>query len=326
VRLICGVVGILTAAVLAGPLYAVDLPTPPTVTLAAPPLPVPLPPVPPPPVPLPLPVAPPPATPAPELPVPPATAPARTAASTAATGGPTPTSAVRPAPSTPIRSSATNRTGPAGKRPLRPVVKRFRLAHAARIRVTVREIYPVCKTLHSFVFAGRKGDNVLRLPRRIVTKVGTYQLVAHAHGRKLFSVRARVLRGRRLQIDGGKANACAATPFEAVALTTKVAPQERHGVASAHEGRSALPEGISHPPRDSNPLVRAVTLTDVPAAIRPVLFVLLALAICLLGAAALPQTVLPAGPMAGALAQRRIYLATAGIWLLAVVIFVTLFS
>jgi hypothetical protein len=35
---------------------------------------------------------------------------------------------------------------------------------------------------------------------------------------------------------------------------------------------------------------------------------------------------LPAGPMAGALAQRRIYLAAAGIWLLAVVIVVTLLS
>jgi hypothetical protein len=35
---------------------------------------------------------------------------------------------------------------------------------------------------------------------------------------------------------------------------------------------------------------------------------------------------LPAGPMAGALAQRRIYLAVAGIWLLAIVIVVTLLS
>jgi hypothetical protein len=50
------------------------------------------------------------------------------------------------------------------------------------------------------------------------------------------------------------------------------------------------------------------------------------MSILLLGTAAMPQTVLPAGPMAGVLAQRRIYLAVAGIWLLAVVIVVTLIS
>ena len=60
--------------------------------------------------------------------------------------------------------------------------------------------------------------------------------------------------------------------------------------------------------------------------IRPLLFVLLAMSICLLGMAALPQTMLTAGPIAGVLVQRRIYLAAAGIWLLAVVIVVTLVS
>ena len=316
VRLICGVVGILAAAVLAGPLHAVDLPTPPPAPLPA--LPLPAPPL----VPLPpLPLTPPPASPAPapQLPSPPGPP-------AASTVTPVPTAAGRSAPITPVRSSGTTRSGAAGKRPFRPVVKRFRLAHAGRVRVTVREIYPDCRTLHSFAFAGRKGRNALRLPKRIATKVGTYQLVAHAHGHKLFSVQARVLRGRHLLIDRGSANACDAAQVEAVALTATVSNQESQGVASAHERRSALPQSISHPPRDTNPLVRAVTLTDVPAAIRPLLFVLLALAICLLGAAALPQTMLPAGPMAGALTQRRIYVAAAGIWLLAVVIVVTLVS
>jgi hypothetical protein len=194
--------------------------------------------------------------------------------------------------------------------------------------VTVLEVYPVCKRLHSFVFAGQKGRNALRLPKRLATRVGTYQLVAHAHGHKLFSVRAKVMRGRHLLINRGHANACASTRIVAAAFlrTTPVTPQEHHGIASAHERRSALPQGISHPPRDTNPLVRAITLRDAPASIRPLLFVLLAMSICLLGVAALPQTALPAGPMAGALTQRRVYLAAAGIWLLAVVIVVTLVS
>ena len=208
------------------------------------------------------------------------------------------------------------------------MVKHFRLAHAARVRVTVRELYPVCKRLHSFVVAGQKGRNTLRLPKRLVTRLGTYQLVAHAHGHKLFSVRARVLRGRHVLINRGHANACASAQIEAAALlrTTPITPQEHHGVAGAQERRSALPQGISHPPRDTSPLVRAITLQDAPASIRPLLFVLLAMSIVLLGAAALPQTVLPAGPIAGALTQRRVYLAAAGIWLLAVVIVVTLVS
>lgn len=207
-------------------------------------------------------------------------------------------------------------------------MKRFRLARATRVRVTVREVYPVCKKLHSFVFAGQKGRNALRLPKRIITKVGTYQLVAHAHGHKLFAVRARALRGRHLVISKGNANACSSVQIEAAALTTTIptTTQEHHGVASVHERRSPLLQGISHPPRDTNPLVRAITLSDAPASIRPLLFVLLAMSILLLGTAAMPQAVLPAGPMAGVLTQRRIYLAVAGIWLLAVVIVVTLIS
>jgi hypothetical protein len=319
VRLICGVVGILAAAVLAGPLYAVDLPTPPPVTLpvTVPPVPIPQ-----------LPLAPPPGPTGPIAPATPAT-PATPASSTNG-AAPAPAPSGGSFPSAPVYSSGTSRAHGSAKRPFRPIVKRFRLAHAGRVRVTVREVYPVCKKLHSFVFAGQKGRNVLRLPKRIVKRIGTYQLVAHAHGHKLFSVRARVLHGRRLLINKGNANACDSVQVEAAALTTPVSnqttAQEHHGVASAHEQRSALPQGISHAPRDTNPLVRAITLSDAPASIRPLLFVLLAMSILLLGTAAMPQTVLPAGPMAGVLAQRRIYLAVAGIWLLAVVVVVTLIS
>ena len=228
----------------------------------------------------------------------------------------------------PIHSSSAGRTHHVAKRPFRPIVKRFRLAHAARVRVAVREVYPVCKRLHSFVFAGEKGRNALRLPKRIARNVGTYQLVAHARGHKLFSVRARVLRGRHLVIDRGNANACTSAQVEATALTITIptGTMEHHGVAAAHEGKSALSQGIGHPPRDTNPLVRAFTLSEVPASLRPLLFVLLAISILLLGTAAMPQTVLPAGPMAGRLARHRMYLVLSGIWLLIVVIAVTLIS
>jgi hypothetical protein len=206
-------------------------------------------------------------------------------------------------------------------------VKHFRLAHAARVRVTVREVYPVCRRVRGFVFAARKGRNALRLPKRIAARAGTYELVAHARGHTLFSVRARVLRGRHLLIDRGQANACAAQIEAAAVMQTRpITPQEQHGVASAHERRSTLSQGISHPPRDTNQLVRAITLRDAPASIRPLLFVLLALSISLLSAAALPQTMLPAGPIAGVLARQRMYLATAGIGLLAIVIVITLVS
>jgi hypothetical protein len=285
----------------------------------------------------PLPLTPPAGPTGPIVPATPAT-PATPTPPAGSTNGAAPTPAPAPSAgsfpsSSPLRSAGTSRAHRSSKRPLRPIVKRFHLAHAGRVRVTVREVYPVCKKLHSFVFAGQKGRNALHLPKRIVTKVGTYQLVAHAHGRKLFSVRARVLHGRHLLINKGNANACASVQVEAAALTT-AAPtgptttttQEHHGVKGAREQRNALPQGISHPPRDTNPLVRAITLSDAPSSIRPLLFVLLAMSILLLGTAAMPQTVLPAGPMVGVLAQRRIYLAVAGIWLLAVVIVVTVIS
>jgi hypothetical protein len=191
----------------------------------------------------------------------------------------------------------------------------------------VREIFPICKTLRSFVFLGRKGSNALRLPKRIVSKVGTYELVAHAHGHKLFSVRARVLRGRHLLLNKGSANACTSVRIEAAALTSApITTQPHQGVASAQERRSALPQSLIRPPSSTSSLARVITLRDAPAAIRPLLFILLALSICLLGTAAMPQTMLPAGPVAGVLAQRRIYLATAGIGLLAVVIIATIVS
>jgi hypothetical protein len=50
------------------------------------------------------------------------------------------------------------------------------------------------------------------------------------------------------------------------------------------------------------------------------------MSIALLGTAAMPQRVLPAGPVANVLAQHRLYLAVSGIWLLMVVIVVTLIS
>jgi hypothetical protein len=198
-------------------------------------------------------------------------------------------------------------------------VAHFRSARAGRIRVFVRQLAPVCHRRRGFAFAARKGRNALRLPVRI-RRHGRYELIGRARRHEIF----------RMRIGHGK-SVCTAlrtpTAVIPVAATIPAPTQPHEGTKGAtHEQRNAASKTVDSSPSIASPLVRAVSLRDAPASIRPLLFVLLALSICFLGAAAMPQTMLPAGPVAAVVAQRRIYLAAAGIWLLAVVVFVTIVS
>jgi hypothetical protein len=174
-----------------------------------------------------------------------------------------------------------------------------------------------------------RGKNTLRLPKRI-DNLGTYLLTGRRGLETVFTFRARLLPGRHVALGGGE-DACAmrveaaaisATP----ALTTTPPTKSQTFKPPPQERRSSAPKAIAGSPRNSSPLVRAVTLHDAPGGLRPLLFVLLAISIGLLGSAAMPQRVLPAGPVAAVIARRRLYLAAAGIWILAVVAVVTTFS
>src|SRR5581483_8943547 len=210
-----------------------------------------------------------------------------------------------------------------------PVVGRFRSARAQRIRVTVTELAPVCRHVGVFRLRLHKGRNVVRIPKRFA-KPGSYALVGRAHGDDLFTLHARLVDRRRVRFDA-IANVCrlgSATP-ELASTSSGADGGGRPTIhaKSATERKQAAPFTPPTHRSHSSPIVRAVSLGDAPTPLKPLLYGLLAVSILLLGAAALPQHVLVGAGRTGAvIAQRRGYIAAAGIWLLAVVAVVTIFA
>jgi hypothetical protein len=216
------------------------------------------------------------------------------------------------------------------------VIARFRLTHPARIRISITELAPVCRTLRSYLVRLPKGTHAFRFPILHATEIGTYRVTATLRDHKLFSIRARRLH-KRVRL-GGTANVCQelnthtayslATPSTLAgtgALNGKSGKGQLH-LKGAHARREAAPPANGPNPRKRNPLVRAVSITDAPPSLQPLLYTLLAIAIVLLALAAAPQHVLPSGRAAAVVATRRAYFAAAGIWLLVVVAIVTAFA
>ena len=325
VRLLCGACIAAAALSFAAVAWALDVPVPvptvpvPPVTVPSLPLPAPLPPPPSVPVPTtPAPVAPPPA-PAPTPP--PAPAPV-------STPGPPPASAPQTAPargqSSPVATPAPARTAPRSK-PYRPVVARFRVRRATRVRVFVRQVAPVCRRIGAYTYAARRGSNAVRLPRHIGTErlgTGTYVLTGKDGTRRVFRARAQVVRGRTLVVHrGGPLGACERTPI--VLASLPVLPPAQHQESDAHGTKSTRRSAPYLPPSPRpaahSPIVRTITMEDAPGPLRLVLLAVLALSIALLTSAALPQNALPAGPTAAFVAHRRAYLAALGVLLLGIV-------
>jgi hypothetical protein len=224
---------------------------------------------------------------------------------------------------------AATRGSKAHRRELRPVVARFHVAQPGRIRVRILELAPLCRSRGDFVFKAQRGKNTLRLPKRITT-LGTYLLTGHRGEHEVFMFRARLLAGRHVKLGGGE-NVCLAH-IDAALASLHVLPASKHQIfkpppqLQSRTRVSAAPKAIAGSPRNTSPLVRAVTLHDAPPPLRPLLLALLAMSIGLLAVAALPQRLLPAGPAAALIARRRVYIAAAGIWLFALVAVVTTFA
>jgi hypothetical protein len=350
VRTICGLAGLAAAGFLAASAYGIGIPTVSTPTVTAPSLSVPsvpLPSLPKPTLPAPTapaPMPPPAPVPQPTVHVPTATAPSSAPTPSGSSAAPAPAPSSAPAPSTaaaPARSygiagssHATRRQSARAQLPgLRRVIARFTLAHPARIRISIEQLAPVCRTLRSYLVKLPKGAHAFRFPLNRATDIGTYRVTATLRDRKLFSVRARRLH-KRVRL-GGTADVCAqlrsSTAFSLAAPSTLLgagSPSARSHlhVKSAHAQREAAPPATGAQPRQRNPLIRAISVTDAPPSLQPLLYTLLAIAIFLLALAAAPQQVLPAGRAAAIVAMRRGYLAAAGIWLLIVVAVVTAFA
>jgi hypothetical protein len=195
-----------------------------------------------------------------------------------------------------------------------------------RIRVVVHQLAPICRRIGSFAFAARRGVNVVHVPARIGRRrlgVGTYELVGRTHaGRKVFEAHAlvvrRMVRGRLLRTllvrRGSVVDRCSTEISTTVSFIDGPPTEE---VAAAHHGF-----GIGTPPpqasrRRSRPITGALGLGGGPGTLRWLVIVLAVMSIGLLSVAAVPDRLLPEGPVAAALAQKRIELAVAGIWLLA---------
>jgi hypothetical protein len=216
-----------------------------------------------------------------------------------------------------VPSARAIRARPAAKRRL---LGHFRLPHAGRVVVSVRQLAPVCRTLGRYRLKARKGRNALHLPARI-KQPGSYAFVGRVHGRKVFSVEARVGEGRRVLLRAATTSVCPVPVASVISLQT-AAPRPQLHVKGASAQR-ALPSAIGSSPHARSPLVRAVSLQDAPSSVRPLLFGLLALSILFLTTAAAPQRLLPAGRGAALIAHQRVHLAAAGIALLVVVAVVT---
>jgi hypothetical protein len=222
----------------------------------------------------------------------------------------------------------------------RPIVTTVHVKKRTLLRIAVRELAPLCRSLGTYRYTAFPGRNRLRLPKRVHGThlgIGRYALVGKtARGRTVFHVVATLRRrdGRLLARVKHAAATCNATMGVAGASLNVGAGSALPGSAGSSEStpgrnasgapRTSAPHGVFKPPsgtseRERSPLVRAATLNDAPLALRPLLYALLAAAIGLLAAAAMPNTVMPAGAAAAFVARRRAYIAAAGIWLLVVV-------
>jgi hypothetical protein len=205
-----------------------------------------------------------------------------------------------------------------------------------RLHVTVRELEPACRERRGFTLVAHRGANVVRLPRRF--GAGTYAVEARTRrGRLLLDVVTRISRTERglaaTRVHRSAACASSVTPpapsFASLVGAPRMAGpfvkgrQQRGSVEPPRTASAPEPSGRRVP---QSPLGTIATFGDAPQPLLPLLYCMLALSIGLLGAAAVPQSVWPAGATAAFVARRRAYLATAGIWLLAVVAAIALFA
>jgi hypothetical protein len=200
------------------------------------------------------------------------------------------------------------------------------------VRFVVTQISPVCRGIGSFAVAGRSGLNRVPLRARVGRhrlEPGTYRLVARLGRRALFGVeivvsRGRVVRRTRLASGalgdpcrrGTRTSAAAALPV-ALQLAALRSAGPKPPSASTGTGRQAVAAPPPAAAPSDNPgaalgaqFTRAITGGS-PLA-RALVLAAVALAIALLGTAALPDDLVPSSHIGAVVVRRRIELALAG--------------
>jgi hypothetical protein len=203
----------------------------------------------------------------------------------------------------------------------------FRLPRPGRVRVTVVQVAPECRSLGTFTVRGRAGVNRVVFGGRLHGRplpVGTYRLSARARGRALLGVTIVVSATRpsaRALARARAANACmvfrvtssipveargpVGTPARAVAADPQTGQAHSASAVGSVPGKAALPRAQALGAQfgkvaDGRDLTHAFLVAAA------------ALAILLLGLAALPEAALAEPRLAAVVETRRIELALAG--------------
>lgn len=229
-----------------------------------------------------------------------------------------------------------------GPRARRQTTLRFVLSRRGVVEFVVVRIAPDCRTVGRFRVAGRAGVNHVRFRGRLRGRAlppGTYRIRATgvAGGRALAETRLVIFRRKPLPADVAAArasNTCGGSDTGSAA-SAAVAGSGRGGTAARPTAGPGLlrVRGVDRSragaaERRGRPLpvgvlgARFGRAAEAVKEIHPILYVLLALAIALLGLASMPVRYVPNARMAALLAYRRQAVALAGA---AALITVTLF-
>ena len=206
----------------------------------------------------------------------------------------------------------------------------LRTAGVVELRVT--QIAPLCRSAGRILVRGHAGRNLVRFRGRVgghTLAPGTYRITPRLRsGRQLRTLLVVVVAGPTPapgEVASGRlANACAGGSDASGAATGSTAAISRTvgSPSRAHETKLAIGAPGPRPtPRKGGVLGAdfTQTLRD-PTSVSPVLLILLAIAICLLGLAALPRSVVASPVLAEQLTHRRLELALAGTTTLLVVV------
>ena len=206
------------------------------------------------------------------------------------------------------------------------------LAAAGVVELRVTQVAPLCRSAGRILVRGHAGRNVIRFRGRVsghALAPGTYRITPRLRsGRRLRTLLVVVIAGRTPapgEIASARAaNACVGGSDAGETGTGSTAAISRTVAAAPRVGKTKLAAGA--PLRAQIPRKGGVlgadftqTLRD-PTSVSPVLLILLAMAICLLGLAALPRSVVASPVLAEQLTHRRLELALAGTTTLLVVV------
>jgi hypothetical protein len=202
-------------------------------------------------------------------------------------------------------------TGPKARR---AAIIVFRLRHAARVRFTIVQVFPLCRVVGSFTVRGHAGVNRFRFNGRVHGKrldPGTYQIGLRTKRGRLLRVTIAVFKASGIPhsavVTARQRNVCGSTAaFATFPGFTLQPPVEGHfATAGATSSRSntdsSLGVGVTGPQR----VIQAIGKN-------PFALLALGLAVLLLGVAAVPQAATPGGRMGELLVRERPILALSG--------------